>query len=195
MKIAFTLYDERERIEAAGLNFDEVIAVGILHDTYEDNQELQLSLLESQFNPRIVRLVTVLSKVRAGKKIPTNKYYTELLEYPEAVIVKLHDRRNNVETIGDLPVEKQVAYIPETRQLIAMAKRALDIYPELEGLIQHSRKQLKSYLDIYLGVARMAKSGKLKKVMPLLEKEGLLADPNAPRPSSRRGRLRRRAEP
>jgi len=186
IKIAFSAYDDRAIIKQAGLKVDDVIAAAILHDTYEDNQPtLRVDDLASRFGPKIARLVLQLSKVRNGITIPTDQYYQELLDYPEALIVKLYDRRNNVEGMLALSPKKLADYILETRHLIEVSKLAIVRYPELEGLIQHSRSQLKQYLHIYEATFQLSAEGKAGTYVEALQEAGILWSPD--RPSARNG--------
>lgn len=183
IKIAFSLYDERERLRAVGLNVDEVITLGILHDTYEENQHIKLGKLKKRFGSRITEMTRALSKVRDGQPIPTETYYHSLRAYPETLIVKLHDRRSNVETIIDLEPKKQVDYVVETRQLLDVAKGALKDYPKLESIIQDSRNRIKAYLNLYLGFACKMRDGPAAETVRLLDKAGLLGEPAPSRPA------------
>src|ERR1700722_7128177 len=125
VEIAFSLYDDRKRLEAGGLDPDIAIAAGILHDTPEDNPFLPLADIEREFNTCIAATAELLNKNRNGKLLSAKKYFEKLLNDPYAIIVKLHDRRNNMETILGLPPEAQAAWILETILLLKIAKKAL----------------------------------------------------------------------
>ena len=53
IEVGQSLCDRRRRIEAAGLNADYVIALGLLHDTLEEYPEL-ISELREQFGDKMV---------------------------------------------------------------------------------------------------------------------------------------------
>ncbi|MDD5586171.1 MAG: hypothetical protein PHY92_04335 [Alphaproteobacteria bacterium] len=134
-------------------------------------------------------------------------YFNRLLEMGETVIIKLHDRRSNIHTVSWLPARNQPQYILETRMLSNVAYRAIRLYPKLEGLIQHSRKQMRNSVNLYLdvnqkffndmlktygGIIEMGESGE---IITLLNASGLIRAPNEPQPNSWRVPPRRQVAP
>jgi (p)ppGpp synthase/HD superfamily hydrolase len=175
VRVAFSAYDDRERFKAAGLRTDDIIAGCFLHDTYEENQEMQLEQLKGlRVNEDIVGLMHGLSKIRYGVAIPTDKYYEQLLDDPRRLVVKLYDRRQNVESVFGLKPEKVADYFDETNHLLEVAKRGRLKYPELEGLIQHSRNQIKQYLVLIRSMAQMVVDGTLEPYVAVMQARGII---------------------
>jgi (p)ppGpp synthase/HD superfamily hydrolase len=175
VRVAFSAYDDRERFKAAGLRTDDIIAGSFLHDTYEENQEIQLEQLKGlRINEDILGLMLGLSKIRYGIAIPTDKYYEQLLDDPRRLVVKLYDRRQNVESVFGLKPEKIVDYFDETNRLLEVAKRGRLKYPELEGLIQHSRNQIKQYLALIRSMAQMVVDGTLEPYVKAMQARGIV---------------------
>jgi len=186
VKVAFSAYDDRERIKAAGLKTDEIIAGSLLHDTYEDNQEIQLQQLkERRLKEEVIGLMLGLSKMRGGVAIPTDEYYRQLLDDPRRLIVKLYDRRQNVESVFGLTPEKLVNYFAETGHLLDVAKLGRLKYPELEGLIQHSRIQINQYLVSIKNMAQMYVDGALEPYVNAMQASGIIKAPAGSEPDSK----------
>jgi (p)ppGpp synthase/HD superfamily hydrolase len=178
VKVAFSAYDDRERIKAGGLKTDEIIAGSFLHDTYEENQEIQLQeLKERRLKEEVIGLMLGLSKMRGGVTISTDEYYGQLLDDPRRLVVKLYDRRQNVESVFGLKPEKLVNYFAETSQLLDVAKKGRLKYPELEGLIQHSRNQIKQYIVSIKNMAQMHVDGTLEQYVNAMQASGIIKGP------------------
>lgn len=190
----FSLYDNRASLAQAGLDVDATIAGGILHDTYEENQSLTLAYIASEFNEEIARDCGILSKVRDGVAIPVEEYYHGLLTSPRALIIKLvADRPDNVLTMTSLSPHKMAEYFLDSQHLSAVAKEAIDRYPELEGLIQSARRRIKSELGVYQRLVQMAADGKMDVVVEAFQAAGIISGPREPAfsaPSGKAGLIR-----
>jgi (p)ppGpp synthase/HD superfamily hydrolase len=173
VSIALNLYIHSDSFRKAGLNPDEVIAEGILHDTYEEHQDL-LPKIRKLFPARVAFIVEKISKVRDGKEIPTLSYFQELLEYPETIIVKLHDRHHNVETISGLTPAKRVKYFCETRQLLDIVEDAIERYDLLEGILRHSHRQIEQLLKQYTENLKSSTKAKHLRYVRAFHKAGLI---------------------
>ncbi|GHU07346.1 hypothetical protein FACS189431_1750 [Alphaproteobacteria bacterium] len=113
-----------------GLDIDSVIA-GVLHDVAEDT-DIKLSDIEEKFGLDIAMLVdgvTKLGEVRKGMR-PIDTYLpqtkdnlTKLLiatgQDVRVIIIKLADRLHNLQTLGELPKDKQKKIALESLQVFA----------------------------------------------------------------------------
>jgi GTP pyrophosphokinase len=113
-----------------GLDIDSIIA-GVLHDVAEDT-DIKLSDIEEKFGLDIATLVdgvTKLSEVRKGMR-PIDTYLpatrdnlTKLLiatgQDVRVIIIKLADRLHNLQTLGELPRDKQKKIALESLQVFA----------------------------------------------------------------------------
>lgn len=89
----------------AGLS-DEVIMAAFLHDVVEDTN-VNFEDLESEFPPRVVQLVKLMTQWWADhapkevKQTEVPKYYAAILKDPDAVALKLLDRADNLNDMAD----------------------------------------------------------------------------------------------
>lgn len=124
-------------IEECGIHNFDVIVSALLHDTLEDGrifgsvkdipfQEWKKhagTLLSRIFGNTVAKMVLSLSKPYADNKRPTVKerrrYYTGLndsiRERPMTILIKMADRLHNLRTPNDMPEEKWLRKLRETR--------------------------------------------------------------------------------
>lgn len=123
-----------------------VLAVLILHDTYEDHPELENVLLENF--PEIMEYVIRASKIRRGEKLPMDAYIDDVANCQICSVVKLIDRLHNISTmLGVFSLKKLVEYVDETNTYyLPMLKKAKRKFQEQNALYE----LLKSTLSIQL---------------------------------------------
>lgn len=112
-----------------------VLSVALLHDTYEDYPESHKEL-EEQF-PELVPYLIRVSKVRSGKKIPLEQYFSEMSACPVTSIVKIVDRIHNLSTMhGVFSKEKEAQYVQ-------------DVYDWFYPMIKQSRRTFQEQEAVY----------------------------------------------
>lgn len=129
---------------------EDVLAAAFLHDTVED-YEVSLTDIESRFGEDVRRAVKKLSKVIKGKKKTPEDYYQDMIDCPIASIVKGGDRIHNHQTMhdADFGIDKQMAYITETKELILpMLKEARQKYPDQELAYENIKHALKGQIEL-----------------------------------------------
>lgn len=195
VRVAISIYNDRARIEAAGkkLGFtvDQAVTVGILHDIPEENPDVTIEELKYEFDPEVATSAFLLSKVENGVVIPIEQYRPKLLQRPLPIIIKGHDRHDNMQTVRHLPPLKMAAYIPETREIIQIAREAVRLYPPLEDMMDHYTTQIEENIAGCIGwVQVMADSigdfeskSRAAQIVRAFEERGLLHAPTAPRGS------------
>lgn len=75
----------------------DLICVALLHDVLEDCPDVSPEMLEFVFGTRVARLVKILTKTVDNKLF----YWENLMEHPDAKLIKICDRVHNKRTIGD----------------------------------------------------------------------------------------------
>lgn len=124
---------------------DNLIAVALLHDVVED---CGVSLESLPFNDVIktgVKYMTITSYNDEDKATTKKRYFKELLESKEAVVVKALDRLNNLGDMeGNLTEEAIIKNVKETDELLLpVLKEAKEIYPELSNVLYLIREMIK----------------------------------------------------
>lgn len=123
-------------ISLANLSSDaETIIAGLLHDVVEDT-EFSFEDISREFGDRVAKLVdgvTKISQIKNKKKILKISYFHDYSEQidnyrkilaamagdPRVIIIKLHDRLHNVQTLNWLSEEKRIFYALETIEIYA----------------------------------------------------------------------------
>jgi guanosine-3',5'-bis(diphosphate) 3'-pyrophosphohydrolase len=132
-----------------------VIAAGLLHDTVEDNEAIELRHIKETFGAEIAQLVSGVTKLEDVAKIEREgstafkkrgkdreaeylrKTLLAMTDDVRVVLIKLADRLHNMRTLGHLPREKQVRNARETMDIFAPLAGRLGIWQmkwELEDL-------------------------------------------------------------
>ena len=112
---------------------DESMAAAFLHDVLEDfGDSISKEDLRKEFGETVAEAVWVLSKKSNGLVKTPDLYFTALAENPIASIVKAADRLHNLHTMeGAFSIEKQMAYVAETRErFFPMIRKAGNTFPE-----------------------------------------------------------------
>ena len=121
---------------------EDVIAAAYLHDTLEDTPTT-MKELEMMFNKRVAKLVLELT----SKKVPgkeKGKYLTAKMNKmsPDALLIKLADRFDNVSDFKTAPPKFVERYSIETQYILDNLNRALK--PAHKKLIYLIKKKIKS---------------------------------------------------
>jgi (p)ppGpp synthase/HD superfamily hydrolase len=125
----------------------EVLTVGVLHDTKEDHGTLvTLNVLDQNFGQRVAHSCELLDK--NGK---TKEYYFGMIAEDEiASIVKGGDRIHNLQhMIGVFDKEKQMKYITEVETyFLPMLKTARRKFPQQENAYENIKHVLNSQIEL-----------------------------------------------
>lgn len=123
----------------------DTISAALLHDTVEDNEEITLDLIAHEINPTVAKLVDGVTKI-SRMEFPTKqeqnyanmrKLITGLNIDLRIILIKLADRKHNMETLQAKKPEKQIANAEETKSIfvpIAEEIGAYQIRNELDDL-------------------------------------------------------------
>lgn len=109
-------------VRGAGVTDPDILAAAVLHDTIEDTACTPEDLI-SAYGRRVAELVSWVTIPEAGPgqdKASVKEASLRGLAAapPAAILVKLADRASNVQTLRNLPLEKQRAYYAQTIALI-----------------------------------------------------------------------------
>jgi guanosine-3',5'-bis(diphosphate) 3'-pyrophosphohydrolase len=109
-------------VRGAGVTDTGVLAAAVLHDVVEDTRCTQAEL-EARFGRRVANLVgwVTIPPAAPGQDRAEAKreYLRRLRSAPrDAILVKLADRASNVQTLRNLPPERQRAYYAQTVEYI-----------------------------------------------------------------------------
>jgi guanosine-3',5'-bis(diphosphate) 3'-pyrophosphohydrolase len=105
-------------VEGAGVSSPEVLVAAVLHDVVEDTP-CTLADVRAAFGPRVAELVGWVTIPAPGhgedSSAAREAYLRGLRDAPrDAVLVKLADRMSNVQTLRNLPPDRQRAYYAQT---------------------------------------------------------------------------------
>lgn len=105
-------------VEGAGVSDPDVLVAAVLHDVVEDTPGT-LADVRAAFGPRVAELVGWVTKPPPGPgedpAAVTERYLRRLRDAPpDAILVKLADRASNVQTLRNLPPDRQRAYYTQT---------------------------------------------------------------------------------
>lgn len=123
---AYFIHPIAVSLSIAHLRLDaDTVSAALLHDVVE-NQGVKIETIKKQFGPEVAFLVEGVTKVdkvryrgieRAIESL--RKMFLALAEDIRVVIIKLMDRKHNMETLQHLPPEKQKRIALETLELYA----------------------------------------------------------------------------
>jgi guanosine-3',5'-bis(diphosphate) 3'-pyrophosphohydrolase len=105
-------------VEGAGVSSPDVLVAAVLHDVVEDTPAT-LADVRAAFGPRVAELVGWVtipaSEHGEDSSAAREAYLRRLRDAPrDAVLVKLADRMSNVQTLRNLPPDRQRAYYAQT---------------------------------------------------------------------------------
>jgi (p)ppGpp synthase/HD superfamily hydrolase len=109
-------------VEGAGVRSPDVLVAAVLHDVVEDTP-CTLADVRAAFGPRVAELVGWVTIPAPGhgqdSSAVRESYLRRLRDAPrDAVLVKLADRMSNVQTLRNLPQDRQRAYYAQTMTYI-----------------------------------------------------------------------------
>lgn len=121
---------------------DNIVAACLLHDVLEDCDRSYDDLPVTDDVKNIVRLLTFSVCDGETKDEALTRYYTQISQNHDALIVKLLDRVHNLSTLYSFSREKMVNYLEETKTYIFPLLQILKQYPEDSGLLFVIKYQL-----------------------------------------------------
>ena len=111
-------------VDELGITDLDIVTAALLHDMLEDNFLLTSSRIKVTFGERVAALVSTITKpAKEDPRFKSNnerhQWYFEQIRNgsPEAKIIKLADRLQNLRTLASCPSEKQIAKIKETNEV------------------------------------------------------------------------------
>lgn len=115
-----------------GIKSDIVLAAILLHDVVEDCGVKLEDLPVEDSVKEIVRLLTFKLEDGRDKAIEKKIYFKKISENPDASLVKLIDRCNNISTMaGAFKKERLLRYIKETEEMVLPLYRSCkELKPE-----------------------------------------------------------------
>ena len=118
VRAALALFTQMATFEGAGVSDPDVLVAAVLHDVVEDTPGT-LADVRAAFGPRVAELVGWVTKPAPGPgedpAAVTERYLRRLRDAPpDAILVKLADRASNVQTLRNLPPDRQRAYYAQT---------------------------------------------------------------------------------
>jgi (p)ppGpp synthase/HD superfamily hydrolase len=132
-----------------------VLAVALLHDTYEDYPDSHEVLMREV--PELMPYLVRVSKVRDGQKISYDQYFGGMTQCPVTSVVKLVDRIHNLSTMaGVFSEEKEAQYVQDVYDYFyPMIKRARRLHPQQESayeLLKSTLSLLVHSIEFRLGI-------------------------------------------
>jgi len=105
-------------VEGAGVSRPDVLVAAVLHDVVEDTP-CTLADVRAAFGPRVAELVNWVTIPAPGPgqdSAADKEHYLRRLRDapPDAILVKLADRASNVQTLRNLPPDRQRSYYAQT---------------------------------------------------------------------------------
>lgn len=122
---------------AIGIKDDNIIATALLHDVVEDcNTTLDLLPFNDTIK-RAIKYMTITPFDNEDKSVTKKRYFTEMADCREAVIVKGLDRYHNLSTMaGNMPIESIEKNIKETDEyILPMLKEAKEKWVDLSDIL------------------------------------------------------------
>ncbi len=129
-------------VEEIGLGTTSIVAA-LLHDVVEDTPT-ELSDIEREFGPKVMRIIDGLTKISGVFEYGTSeqaenfrKMLLTLSEDVRVILIKIADRLHNMRTLDSMPRHKQLKIASETLYLYAPLAHRLGLYTiksELEDL-------------------------------------------------------------
>jgi len=142
-----------------GIDDDNIIAASLLHDVVEDcnlpNNGEEL-ITTYKLNKKVLEIVLLLTK---HKGYVEKDYYEKIKKCPNALIIKLSDRANNLSTLSAFSLKKMERYVKETRELILpLCTYGKEYYPEFSNAITIIKYQLVSVCETIESLLNMKDS-------------------------------------
>lgn len=179
---AYFIHPVAVSLSVAQLKLDaDTVAAALLHDVIE-NQGVKIETIKKQFGQEVAFLVEGVTKVdkvryqgveRAVESL--RKMFLALAEDIRVVIIKLMDRKHNMETLQFLPPEKQKRIAEETLELYAPLADRLgmwEIKARLEDMaFPYVHAEEYKWLTDQIKERKEVGESYLKNLKPILEAE------------------------
>jgi len=130
-------------VKEIGLGVTSAICA-LLHDTVEDNDDINLEIIKDKFGDKVASIVDGLTKIPTVNHGELNEqaatFRKMLMSIPQdlrVILIKLADRLHNMRTLNGMSVNKQVVKAGETLYVYAPLARRLGLNKigrELEDL-------------------------------------------------------------
>lgn len=118
-------------------DLDILLSSSLLHDTIEDSDEDRLPnkgkefITEYKMHPDIYKFVSILTKNKRAPNYSDDKYYENICNYWQTLIIKLADRTSNCSTINAFARTRMEKYVRETKKYFyAMVSKGMTLYPD-----------------------------------------------------------------
>jgi len=141
-------------LSARRFNDAKLVIASILHDTAEDNKDIQLSQIYKDFWYEIWFMVDSVTdnvnyffhdpKIRFNDKIEKILYWW--MKDIRCILLKLHDRENNINTLSGLDTDKQIRMSFETQAIYEPLRKLLGFNRNKKKCIKDCESTLKHYL-------------------------------------------------
>lgn len=125
------------------------IQAAFFHDTAED-KDVPVSDIGQRYGSAVADIVERLTKEFRGVRVPEVTYFARIAGCGLAALVKGVDRLHNLDSmVGVFTLEKQVAYIDETRQWhLPMVRAAARRFPEYEPCYENIKRSLYAKVEL-----------------------------------------------
>lgn len=132
-----------------GIDDEETLCVMQLHDVLEDCNVTHIDLINKYgFSVDVVNAVDYVSKYK-DFPISMEAYMNNCLKNKMCALTKIGDRSHNISTMFEgFTLEKQRAYIEETKYIIQLCRDARRIYPEYSSYIVEMKKNIHNMCDV-----------------------------------------------
>lgn len=131
------LHDSKLSEVQTTLDLDILLSSSLLHDTIEDDDEDKLPNKGKEFitkykmHPDIYKFVSVLTKDKKSPNYSDTKYYENICNYWQTLVIKLADRTSNCSTINAFTRARMEKYVRETKKYFyAMTSKGKTLYPD-----------------------------------------------------------------
>ncbi|MFZ2150878.1 MAG: HD domain-containing protein [Candidatus Absconditicoccaceae bacterium] len=132
----------------------KLVIASILHDTAEDNKDISLQQIYKTFGYEIGFMVdAVTDNINYFFHDPKKKFNDKIekilyggIQDVRCILLKLHDRENNINTLGGLDTDKQIRMSFETQAIYEPLRKLLGFNRNKKKSIKECDSILKYYL-------------------------------------------------
>lgn len=116
----YHLVDVAQMLLNSGIRDEDTITAALLHDYIEDVAGITYRTIENQFGENVAKIVSLVTKEQGidYKNNPDKMktYLNNILESPEACLVKTADRINNFQTLKDSSISHKKKQLENTME-------------------------------------------------------------------------------
>ena len=130
------LHDSALAESQTNLDLDILLSSSLLHDVLEDCEDKLPKkgiefITKYKMHPDILKFTTILKKDKKDPKFTLDRYYDNICNYWQTLIIKLADRTSNCSTIDLFKKERMEKYVRETtKYFYTMASKGKTFYPD-----------------------------------------------------------------